>query len=81
MDKVISGRHRRPKQPSKGLNFTKFLLVVIFILLLIGIGFLSVIMRDAESYTYGFLIGFGYFVLMYLLFRYAPDYYLKREDN
>ncbi len=78
MSRVQSGRRVRSRHYSKGFNFTKFGLTILAILLLIGIGFLSVILKDAESYVYGFFIGFGFVILMYILFKYVPDYYLKR---
>lgn len=78
MSQVQSGRRIRPRHYSKGFNFTKFMLIIVYILLLLGIGFLSVIMRDVESYAYGFLIGLGFFVLIYISYKYAPDYYLKK---
>lgn len=77
MSKVKGGRNS-PHYYSKGLNFTKFLIIIGFILSIVGICFLSLIMNDPVSFGLGFLIGFAVLIFFYLLWKYVPPYYLKK---
>ena len=77
MSKVQSkrkGTHRYSNEH----NFTNFLIGVLFIISLIGIIILSFIMKDPVSFGWGFLIGFALLIVFYLLWKYAPPYYLKK---
>jgi len=74
----VQGRRKSPRSYSQGLNFTKFLIIVLFIASLIGIGFLSIMMNDPASFGWGVLIGFTLIVVFYILWKYAHPYYLKR---
>jgi len=79
MSKVQGRRRIKGAHPhSEGLNFTKFLIIVLFIASLIGIIFLSFIMNDPASFGWGFLIGFTLFLVFYVLWKYAHPYYLKK---
>ena len=68
------GIRRKPKE----YNFTHFIVGVLFIISLVGIGFLSSIMNDPVSFGWGFLIGFTLIVVFYILWKKAHPWYLNK---
>ena len=70
MSKVQGRRKSKSmRHYSQGLNFTKFLIVLLFIASLVGIIFLSFIMNDPVSFGWGVLIGFTLLVVFYILWK------------
>ena len=82
MSKVTGSRRTKgTRRKPKVYNFTHFIIGLLFIGSLVGIIFLSFIMKDPASFGWGFLIGFTLIVVFYILWKKAPPWDLNKRQS